>query len=257
MNTYVAAFRARCDVLRRPGRPEIKEPGVLGLLSGADDPLARLLVTEDRAYDVLAALLPEVRAGMIVVVTAARRCLRLVQSDRAWTANAVTAMVCRDLGKIPISPLPKELTLRPVRRLAGDEPTGVPLEDAVTAAMSADPRIEDEPWAFANYLRSLPPTFRLFAAVESNGGVRATSGSGVSSTYANVIFVNTHRDWRRRGIGRAMTSAALRAARDSGATHACLDATAEGRAIYAHLGFEVATEVTRFFRPHSPASATG
>jgi len=254
IDTYVAAFRARCDFLRRPVRPEIEEPGVQGLLPGGDDPLARLLVTDDRAYDLLAALLPDLRAGMIAIVTTATRCLRLVTSNPAWTANTVTAMVCRDIGKVPVSPLPKELSLRPVRRLAGDEPAGVPLEDAVAAAMSADPRINDEPRAFADYLRSLPPTFRLFAAVESNDAVRATSGSGVFGTYANVMFVNTHRDWRRRGIGRAMTGAALRAARDSGATQACLDATAEARAIYARLGFEVAADVARFFRSHSPAA---
>ena len=144
-----------------------------------------------------------------------------------------------------------------MRRLAGDEADSVPLEDAVAAAISADPRIEDGPRAFADYLRSLPRTFRLFAAVESNNAVRATSGSGVSGRYANVIFVNTLHEWRRRGIGRAMTGAALRAARESGATQACLDATAEGRAIYARLGFEVAAEVTRFFRPHAQARATG
>ena len=252
IDAYVAAFRARCDVLRRPGRPEIDEPGAHGLLSGGDDPLARLLVTDDRAYDVLAALLPEVRAGTIGVVTAATRCLGLVASDPAWTANTVTAMACRNLGKIPVTPLPKELALRPVRRLAGDEPAGVRLEDAVAAAMSADPRIEDEPRALADYLRSLPPSFRLFAAVESNDAVRATSASGVFGTYAHVMFVNTHRDWRRRGIGQAMTGAALRAARDSGATRACLDATTAGRAIYERLGFDVAAQVTRFSRSHSP-----
>jgi GNAT superfamily N-acetyltransferase len=256
LDTYVAAFRARCDCLGRPGGPEIDEPGVHGLLS-ADGSPARLLVTDDRAHDLLAALLPEVRAGMIGVVAAATRCLGLVKSDPAWTGSTVTAMVCRDLGKIPFSPLPTGLTLRPVRRLVGDAPAGVPLEDAVAAAMSADPRIKDGPQAFADYLRSLPPTFRLFAAVESNNAVRATSGSGVFDTYANVMFVNTDRDWRRRGIGRAMTGAALRAARDSGATRACLDATADGRAIYALLGFEVAAQVTRFFRSQAPATATG
>jgi ribosomal protein S18 acetylase RimI-like enzyme len=256
IDTYVAAFRARCALLRRPDRPEIDEPGMHGLLSGGDDPLARLLVTDDRACDLLAALLPEVCAGRIGVVTSATRCLRLLESNPAWTANTVTAMVCRDLAKIPVAALPKGLTLRPVRRLAGDEPDGVPLEDAVAAAMSADPRIK-EPRAFAEHLRSLPPTFRLFAAVEPNEAVRGTSGSGVFGTYASVMFVNTDRDWRHRGIGKAMTGAALLAARDSGATQACLDATAEGRAIYARLGFEVAAEVKRFFHSHSPASATG
>ena len=87
--------------------------------------------------------------------------------------------------------------------------------------------------------------------------VRATSGSGVFDTYANVMFVNTHPDWRHRGIGRAMTAAALRAARDSGATQACLDATAEGKAIYASLGFEAAAEATRFYRPHTASRRGG
>jgi ribosomal protein S18 acetylase RimI-like enzyme len=255
LDTYVAAFRARCDRLRRLGRPEIEEPGMHGLLSGDDDPDARLLVTDDRAYDLLAALLPEVHAGMVGVVTGATRCLGLVESDPAWRANPVTAMVSRDLGKIPVALLPKELTIRPVRRLAGDEPDGVPLEDAVAVAMSADPRI-DEPRALTDYLRSLPPTFRLFAAVDDDEAVRATSAAGVYGSYASVIFVNTHPEWRRRGIGRAMTGAALGAARDAGATQACLDATAAGSGIYARLGFEVAAEITRFFRSESPAAAT-
>ena len=237
IDTYVAAFRARCD------RPEIDEPGVLGVLS----PVTQLLVTDDRAFDLLGALLPEVSAGMIRVVAAATRCLGLITDDPAWAANPATAMVCRDLAKIRSDPLPQELTLRPVRRLA-DEPAGVPLEDAVAAALSADPRIEDEPRTFAEYLRSLPPAFRLFAAVDSTNVVRATSGSGVYGTYATVLFVNTHPDWRRRGIGQAMTGVALRAAHDSGATRACLDATAAGRAIYAHLDFEIAAEVIRFSR---------
>jgi ribosomal protein S18 acetylase RimI-like enzyme len=61
-----------------------------------------------------------------------------------------------------------------------------------------------------------------------------------------VIFVNTDRDWRRRGIARAMTATALRAAQDAGARHAGLDASKAGRELYLSLGFEAATAITRF-----------
>ena len=47
---YVASFLARCGVIRHPGQPEVDEPGVHGLLPTSDNPLARLLVTEDGGY---------------------------------------------------------------------------------------------------------------------------------------------------------------------------------------------------------------
>jgi hypothetical protein len=64
IDVYVASFVARCNVMGRPGRPEVDEPGIHGLLSSTDDPLTRLLVTDDRASDVLAALLPDAREGV-------------------------------------------------------------------------------------------------------------------------------------------------------------------------------------------------
>ncbi|HET6547718.1 MAG TPA: molybdopterin dinucleotide binding domain-containing protein, partial [Solirubrobacter sp.] len=53
-----------------------------------------------------------------------------------------TAMVHRDLSRVPAAELPGELTLRPV---ADDPATGVPLDEAAAAAMRADPRIELHP----------------------------------------------------------------------------------------------------------------
>lgn len=157
-------------------------------------------------------------------------------------------MICRDLQAVPAVPLPSELTFRAVRRLADDPPEGVPLEDAVALAMQADPAIEDAPHAFAAYLCSLPPAIRLFAAVDGDGAVRATSGSGAFGAEANVLFVNTDPDWRGRGIGRAMTAGALRAAEDAGATRACLDASDAGLPIYRRLGFEAVARIDQFHR---------
>ena len=166
----------------------------------------------------------------------------------------MTAMLCRDLRAVPAVGLPTELTIRPVRRLAHDAPDGVPLEEAATLATLADPSIGDPPDVFAAALISMPPEIRLFAALDPDGEVRATAGSGTFGTQATVVFVNTHPAWRGRGIGTAMTAAALRAAKGSGATRACLDASASGLSIYLRLGFESVTRTTHYFRAHAPPS---
>jgi len=245
----VAAFRARCDAYRRPGRSEVEEPGVHGLLPGTEDPLARLLITDDRAYDVLESLLPPVKAAIITAFASATRCVDLIAAHLDGRVTTPTAMVCRDLRAVPAIPLPGDLTLRPVRRLAGDAPDGVPLRQAAAVAMRADPDIRGDLDAFADYLRSLPPAFRLLAAVDPSGTARATAGSGAFGIYGSVIFVDTDPRWRGRGVGTAMTCTALHAAREAGATRACLDAADAGVGIYRRLGFETVGRLTRFYRP--------
>jgi ribosomal protein S18 acetylase RimI-like enzyme len=247
VDVYVAAFRARCDAARRPGQATVDTPGLHGLLPSSDAPRIRLLVTDDRACDVLSAQLADARAGMIDVFAAAERCAGLLDGLPGWRSEMVTAMVCRDLQTVPALSLPGELTIRPVRRLAEDSPGGVALEEAVTAAALADPTVTD-PRALSDYLRSLPPAMRLFVAVDSDGIVRATAGAGAFGPEASVIFINTDPDWRGRGVGRAMTAGALHAAAQSGARRAGLDATNAGLSIYVRLGFEVVTRTTRFLR---------
>jgi len=244
---YVAAFRARCDARRGAAQPLLDAPGVTGLLGSAARPLTRLLVTDDRARDTLPALLPGTGPAVVTVLAAAARCAELLRGRPGWTAKPLTAMVCPDLRAVPAAPLPAGLTLRPVRRVAGDAPDGVPLEDAVGAALRADPSIADPPDAFAAYLRSLPAV-RLLVALDGGGAVRATSGSSVVGTVANAFFVNTDPDWRGRGAGRAMTAAALLAAREAGARQGSLDATGAGFPIYRRLGFETVTRTTEFVR---------
>ncbi|HEY3736415.1 MAG TPA: GNAT family N-acetyltransferase [Jatrophihabitans sp.] len=118
-------------------------------------------------------------------------------------------------------------------------------------AVLADPMTGEGPEELAIHLRSLPSAFRLYAAVDGDGAVRATAGCGVFAADATVIFVNTHPCWRLRGIGRAMTAAALRAAQDAGARCACLDASAAGLPIYRQLGFETVARAIRYFRGES------
>jgi len=247
VDLYAAAFQARCESMRRRGRTTVDGIGLRGVLPGNEDPRIQLLVIDDQAHDTLADLLPEARRGMIRIFGTATRCAQLVADWLAWGSDTVAAMVCSELQTVPSLTLPSDLTLQPVQRLDDDEGGGgVALADAVAAAMSASSAIEGPPAAFAEYLRSLPSTFRLFAAIDSHGAVRATSGSGVFGQYATVIFVNTDPDWRGRGIGQAMTAQALRAASCAGARRASLDASDAGRSIYLRLGFENAGTIIRF-----------
>jgi GNAT superfamily N-acetyltransferase len=145
-------------------------------------------------------------------------------------------MVCRDLATVPDVALPVGLTLRPVQDI----------ETAARLAMRADPAIQGPLAAFADYLRGLEGVVRLLEAVDADGSVRATAGTRVVGAEATAFFVNTDPDWQRRGIGRAMSAAALRTARDLGATRACLDASPAGARIYLSLGFEDAGPWAQF-----------
>jgi ribosomal protein S18 acetylase RimI-like enzyme len=246
---YVDAFVARCAVETVPDDAVLEFPGARGAMSGGGDARVRLVVTDDRAYDRLAALLPDVRAGVLHVFDAAWRCGELLRARPDWRPERpATAMIHHDLESLPSPGLPAGLTVRPVRRLPEDALDGVPLHDAAALAVLADPGITDPPETLADYLRSLPPTTRLFAAVDDAGAVRATSGSGVFGPEASVLFVNTDPSWRGRGVARAMTAAALRAAHADGARRASLVATDAGTSLYRQLGFESAGRMTRFFR---------
>jgi GNAT superfamily N-acetyltransferase len=247
IDAYRAAFLARCDAMERPGHRRLSEPAVHGVVSSSDGPPARLLVIDDRALDVVAGLLPDVSAGTITVLATAPRCTDLLSGRAAWKAKTTTAMVGRDLHLVPELPLPSGLTLRPVRRSPDDPADGVALRDAVAVAIRADPS-EGDPDALERYLSALPSGMQLFAAVDGDDVVRATSGFGVFDRQASVVFVNTEPGSRRRGIGRAMTATALRAALAAGAQQACLDASDVARPIYRRLGFEVVDGATQFSR---------
>ncbi|NAZ80440.1 GNAT family N-acetyltransferase [Kineococcus sp. R8] len=243
---YASAFVARHAL---PGRAHLEGPGMHGAAPVEAGSPVRLLITDDRAHDELAVLLPDIRTGMIDVFAAATRCTALVHAHLGWRSKTATAMACRDLRAVPEPDLTGELTLLPVRRLAGDAVEGVPLDDAVAVALSADPRLDEPHAVLAAYLRSLSPAFQLFAAVDVDGAAHATSGVGVFGAEATVIFVNTGPGWRSRGIGRAMTAAALGAARAAGAEQACLNASEAGLTIYQRLGFETVARTTRFSSP--------
>lgn len=247
-DAYAAAFDARCAAAEGPGTRRVDGFGIQGLVPVDGESPTQLLVLDDRAFDVLSAVLPLASAGTVRVHEAAGRCAELIRRDRTWTPKAVTAMVCRDLRTVPEPLLPNGLTLRPVCRVPEDPPDGVSLTDAVAAAGRAMPAGEVSTAALVTYLRSLPEGPRLFAAVDDDGVVRGTSGSRTFFSDAYVFFVNTDPGWRRRGVGLSMTAAALRSAVKSGATRASLDASGPGIPLYRRLGFTAVAQITQFSR---------
>jgi len=245
VDLYCAAFVAR----HRGDRAALVEPGLCGVVSEQGGTV-RLVVTDDRAYGRLASDIPAAQAGVAYVFEAAPRCDGFMRSRPGWRPERpVTAMVCRDIAAGSPARLPDGLVLRPVSRLAGDAPAGVALEAAAAVAVASDPGITEPVADFARFLRALPPSVQLFAAVDEAGVAWATSGCDVVGEDARVFFVNTEPGRRGRGIGGAMTQAALRAAALAGARRGVLDATDAGLSVYLRLGFEVAGRVTRYVRP--------
>jgi ribosomal protein S18 acetylase RimI-like enzyme len=217
-----------------------------GVVLLGEERAIRLLVTDDRGYDGLVREVVGAREGVVVVFDRARRCRDFLLSRPGWCRDRpVTAMVLADVHAVPAATLPGGLVLRSVRRLVAESPKAVRLEDAVAVAIASDAGITETPTEFARFLRGLPPSVRLFAAVDDAGVVRATSGFELVGEYARIFFVNTEPSWRRRGIGRAMTLEALRSAGSSGARRAFLHATDDGASVYRQIGFDVAGRLTR------------
>jgi hypothetical protein len=248
LDAYVAAFVARCATTEGPGTRRVDGHGIHGLVPVDGESPTDLLVLDDRAFDMLATVLPLALGGTVRVHDAAGHCGEFMRRDRRWTPKPATAMVCSDLRAVPELPLPSGLTLRPVCRVAEDPTDGVPLTDAVAAVRRATPAGEVSTAALAAYLRSLPGNPQLFAAVDEDGTVRGTSGSRTFISDAYVFFVNTDPGWRRRGLGLSMTAAALRSAVRSGATQASLDASGPGIPLYTRLGFTAVAQITQFSR---------
>lgn len=225
----------------------LDEPGLIGLQRDEARSVS-LLVLDDRALPGLQRVLRGRPGGVINVLRAAPASRDALVAVGGWSAKAVEVMVSRDLSRTPTAPLPEGLRLEPLR-LAGDRRGREPeLDSAARLVVRADPTVNASAEQLATSIRALSPPPVLFAAVDAEGTIRATSGYRLSGTDATVLFVNTDIAWRRRGIGRAMTAIALEAAYDAGARSACLGASDAGASIYRSLRFESAGPATQFSR---------
>jgi ribosomal protein S18 acetylase RimI-like enzyme len=243
-----AAIDIYCDAFVARQRHELDgEPVVLVAPGVRGVALIRLLVSDDSGYGRLVEEVERAGRGVVYVFERASRCHEFLRGQPGWSAGrSELAMVLRDVQAAAGAALPDGLLLRPVKRVASDAPDGVSLQDAVAAAIASDLGITESADHVAGYLRGLPSSVRLLAAVDDSEVVRATSACHVFGEYAQVFFVNTEPAWRRRGIGQAMTLEALRAAAFLGVRRAFLHATDDGASMYERLGFEAVGLLTRY-----------
>src|ERR1700744_3134773 len=114
LDVYVRTFLARCVATGRARPGVLDEPGVLGLAPFGRDRRVRLLVTDDRARDLLPTLIGDARAGMITVGSAAAQCAALLAGDRTWKSGSATAMSCQHLRGVSSGGLPREPEVLPL-----------------------------------------------------------------------------------------------------------------------------------------------
>ena len=236
-----AAIEIYCDAFVARQRHELDgEPVVLIAPGVRGIALIRLLASDDSGYDRLVAEVASAGRGVVYVFERAARCDEFLRRRPGWSAGrSEMAMVLPDVRGLTGATLPDGLELRAV-------PDAVPLKDAAAVAIASDLSITESADNVAGFLRRLPSSVRLFAAVDKKEVARATSACHVFGEYAQVFFVNTEPAWRRRGVGYAMTLEALRAAALLGARRAILHATDDGASVYTRLGFEAVGVLTRY-----------
>ena len=100
---------------------------------------------------------------------------------------------------------------------------------------------------FVRLAREHPPRMRLFAGW-TNGVLVAVAGLFTGSGVAGIYAVATEEAMRGRGYGRALTLAALHAARDDGLAVSVLIASDLGEGVYRRIGFREVGRVR--FRHH-------
>jgi GNAT superfamily N-acetyltransferase len=106
--------------------------------------------------------------------------------------------------------------------------------------------------AFSRIDAVLAPFVGAVVARDASGRAVAGAWTAVSHGVAGVGFVGTHADVRGRGLGTAVTAAAMRLGYAMGARSAALQASPMGRPVYARMGFR---EIDTYRVLVDPASA--
>lgn len=159
-------------------------------------------------------------------------------ADALLAAGAVEAMVFPVMA-VPLDEIPDRPAPPGLRITRAESPTEV-----ATFVSTYSPPL----WVSGNAVdatveRELKRTGQYDAQVRFIGWLDGepvgTSMLSVSNGVAGIYTVATHGEYRRRGIGAAMSLAALRAGRDLGLRVGTLSATADGTPLYLTLGFKI------------------
>jgi GNAT superfamily N-acetyltransferase len=148
------------------------------------------------------------------------------------------------MARYPIGGLdtndPPRVTVRPVR----DEADLAAYQAVQAEAFDMSPEVAAAflPWAAVQ-----TPGLGMFLAAYDDVPC-ATAGTSVSPYGAGIVGVATLAAYRRRGLGRAVTAAAVRWGERQGADLAWLYPTAMARRLYEGLGFRVLGDVQVWVR---------
>lgn len=144
--------------------------------------------------------------------------LREAESELAMAVELAYLPDEEAVDGLTVTQVREQDSLRTFARVLGD-PVGVAFyEQTGPALLAADSPI------------------RLYLGL-LDGVPAATSELTLGGGIAGIYNVSTRPEFRRRGIGTAMTLAALNAARAEGMAYAALQASPEGQGLYARLGF--------------------
>jgi GNAT superfamily N-acetyltransferase len=216
----------------------IDADGVLGAVGPDLVPRGGVVLLQEVGGPLLRQLLDTYTPQWIGVLPAAEPLLPPIAAAGWDLAYAHRMMSLPDLGDLRSVALPAGVEVHRVAVRGGE--TGYPLMEALRvelenirgddAAPARDLALE------ARMLRTLSG-IHFFAATGPSGTCIGTAGSRVIEDSALVAAVVTVPEFRRRGLGTAMTFHSLLAARSAGAGSAFLDATPAGAGIYRRLGF--------------------
>ncbi|MFR9794009.1 GNAT family N-acetyltransferase [Streptomyces sp. MB22_4] len=170
------------------------------------------------------------------------------------TADALTGLGAVSLGAVPLmsrSLADVEETEEPPPGLRVEEVgEGDRLRDLVrtySASMGVSPSLEDGVVRVEAGRPDNADIVRLAAVLD--GRVVGTTVVMMAHEVAGIFLVHVAEAYRRRGVGGALTTAALRAGRERGMRLAALGASAMGEPLYRRFGFETVSEYHLFSGP--------
>jgi GNAT superfamily N-acetyltransferase len=150
-----------------------------------------------------------------------------------FTGGGEPAMACR-LDDLPNPTMPAGVMVERVR----DESALRELADVLAAGFGegeVEARWAESVWAKIGFADATP--WRHYLARLEGQPVGCASLFVHPSDVGGIYFVCTHPEHRRRGIGAAVTLAAMRGARELGCRLAVLGTSDMGRPVYERLGF--------------------
>ncbi len=133
-------------------------------------------------------------------------------------------------GPVPEKQVPQGFTIDRVTNASG-------VSDLVTAVGEPFELPEEVASVFARPEAALSPFTAAMIARDQAGRPVSGAWTLVSHGVAGIGFVGTLESVRGRGLGTAVTWAAMRAGYEIGATRAALQASPMGRSVYARMGY--------------------